>query len=111
MTVLCFFTYQTYFLTEATQVSALVVLNQQYKNSSKYGTLTAARYIFPIPDSAAVCAFKMKATDGRIVTGVVKETKNAMNMFEEAVNNGSWAGITYEITSDGQFKSTRVSTI
>ncbi len=86
-------------------VSALVELKQQYTNPPGNGNLTAARYIVPIPGNAAVCAFKLEDSDGRILAGVVKETEKAKKDFEKAVSKGKWSGLAYEITGDGESNS------
>ncbi|KLO07314.1 hypothetical protein SCHPADRAFT_654222 [Schizopora paradoxa] len=81
-------------------VSALVQLEQRYINPNGNGLLSNAQYVFPIPGNAAVCEFKMKDSDGRVVSGVVKETEEAKQEFQDAVDEGKWAGVAYEITAD-----------
>ena len=83
-------------------MSALIVVTQTYRNNPQNGALTAARYIFPIPEGASVCAFKMELTNGDVVSGTVQEISKAQKIFQTAVNNGEWAGLAYEITSDSK---------
>ncbi len=66
------------------------------------GQLSSAQYVFPTPGNAAVCAFKMENSDGRVVSGVVKESEEAKQDFQDAVDEGKWAGVAYEITADGK---------
>lgn len=86
-------------------VSALVVITQRYSTTSSNGSLTNARYLFPIPEGASVCAFKMELTNGSVVSGVVKDTEKAKKVFQDAVSQGEWAGLAYEITADGELTS------
>ncbi|EIW62130.1 uncharacterized protein TRAVEDRAFT_117138 [Trametes versicolor FP-101664 SS1] len=81
-------------------VSALVVITQKYLTTFSSGSLTNARYLFPIPEGASVCAFKMELTNGSVVSGVVKDTEKAKKVFQDAVSQGEWAGLAYEITAD-----------
>ncbi|KAI0634382.1 hypothetical protein C8Q77DRAFT_1055509 [Trametes polyzona] len=81
-------------------VSALVTMTQGYRTRFSNGRLTDARYIFPIPEGASVCAFKMELSDGSTVSGVVKDTEKAKKVFQDAVSQGEWAGLAYEITAD-----------
>lgn len=83
-------------------MSALVQLKQQYINPRENGHLSNAQYVFPTPGNAAVCAFKMEDSDGRVVAGIVKETEEAKLEFQQAVSEGKWAGVAYEITADGK---------
>lgn len=86
-------------------VSALVVITQKYLTTFSNGSLTNARYLFPIPEGASVCAFKMELTNGSVVSGVVKDTEKAKKVFQDAVSQGEWAGLAYEITADGELTS------
>ena len=83
-------------------VSARVELVQVYENASKLKNATA-QYIFPIPANAAVCAFKMKTADGRVVEAVVKKLETARREYEDAVANDQWAGLLQQVTGDGQY--------
>ncbi|EMD34616.1 hypothetical protein CERSUDRAFT_125208 [Gelatoporia subvermispora B] len=81
-------------------VSALVIITQKYRNSSANGQLTTARYLFPIPEGASICAFKIELSNGSSVSGVVQETETAKKVYQDAVDQGEWAGLAYEITAD-----------
>lgn len=82
-------------------VSARVELTQIYSNADVLQN-AGARYLFPIPDNAAVCAFRMETADGRAVRSVVKEKELAKQEFKGAVKSGKWAGLLEEITGDGE---------
>ena len=60
----------------------------------------AAEYLFPVPENAAVCEFKMERSDGRVVKAVVKELDEAKQEFAEAVAEDKWASMLYEATPD-----------
>ncbi|KAH9924780.1 von Willebrand factor type A domain-containing protein [Fomitopsis serialis] len=81
--------------------SARVALSQRFDatEASSGGSLTAVRYIFPIPASAAVCAFELKAA-GRRLVGKVKELKAARKEFDVAVSQGELAGLLAEASAD-----------
>jgi hypothetical protein len=64
---------------------------------------TAARYIFPVPANAAVCAFRMETADGTVVRGVVKELVKAQKEYKDAINKGKWAGLLEQVTGDGAY--------
>ncbi|KDR71708.1 hypothetical protein GALMADRAFT_776428 [Galerina marginata CBS 339.88] len=81
-------------------VSARVVLTQLYVNDRCNDKSFSAQYVFPIPLSGAVCAFKMQTSGGQVVTGVVKERSKARNEYDIAILNNRWAGLLYEATSD-----------
>ncbi|KAF8887014.1 hypothetical protein CPB84DRAFT_1849934 [Gymnopilus junonius] len=77
---------------------ARVVLTQLYTNNVDKSS--AAQYVFPVPASGAVCAFKMQTSDGQVVNGVVKERSKAKNEYDVAIMNNKWAGLMYEATPD-----------
>jgi Ca-activated chloride channel family protein len=54
-----------------------------------------ATYIFPLPDRAAVTAFRMEVA-GRVIDGVLKERGEARREYDEALAKGHRAGITEE---------------
>lgn len=82
-------------------MSALVVITQKYLAAFSHSHLTNARYLIPIPEGASVCAFRMQLSNGSVVSGEVKETEKAKKIFHDAVAQGEWAGLAYEITADG----------
>jgi hypothetical protein len=81
-------------------VSARVTLTQTYLNTSDSRDVVA-KYIFPIPARAAVCAFEMRTQDGKVVHGLVKEKEQAKKEYDEAVSQGKWAGLLSEVGKDG----------
>jgi Ca-activated chloride channel family protein len=54
-----------------------------------------ATYIFPLPDRAAVTAFRMEVA-GRVVEGVLKERGEARRDYDQAIQSGKRAAITEE---------------
>ncbi|KDR71710.1 hypothetical protein GALMADRAFT_143511 [Galerina marginata CBS 339.88] len=81
-------------------VSARVILKQLYLNDRDNDRSSSSQYAFPVPAKGAVCAFKMQASGGQVVTGVVKERSKAMSEYEIAISNNQWAGLLYEATPD-----------
>ncbi|KAI0786927.1 von Willebrand factor type A domain-containing protein [Abortiporus biennis] len=80
-------------------VSARVSLTQVYSNSSTDRT-ARAKYVFPIPARAAVCAFQMNTEDGRTIRGVCKESKQAAEEHEKAVQQGKLTSLVEWATDD-----------
>ncbi|ACZ85702.1 VIT domain-containing protein [Streptosporangium roseum] len=58
-----------------------------------------ATYVFPLPDRAAVTAFKMEA-DGRVIEGVLKERGQARADYDRALAEGRRAAIAEEDRPD-----------
>ncbi|GAA3509302.1 Ca-activated chloride channel family protein [Streptosporangium album] len=58
-----------------------------------------ATYVFPLPDRAAVTAFRMEA-DGRIIEGILKERGQARADYDQAVAEGRRAAIAEEDRPD-----------
>lgn len=79
------------------------MLTQIYTNVSE--TLTSrAKYVFPVPSRAAVCAFEMHA-DGRAIIGVSKEKSKAAAEHETAISEGKATGLLEWVTDDSQCSS------
>ena len=89
-------------------VSARVILTQLYISDHNNDSSSRAQYIFSVPVTGAVCAFKMRATGGQEVTGVVKERSKAKKEYEIAISNDKWAGLLYETTPDGKSRRTHL---
>ncbi|KAF5377154.1 hypothetical protein D9615_006359 [Tricholomella constricta] len=79
--------------------SARITLSQTYSNPLDT-TTSRCKYMFPVPASAAICAFRMKTSDDRIVNGVVKEKETAQEEFDKAVRDGQFAGLVNYVTDD-----------
>ncbi|MFB9674182.1 VIT domain-containing protein [Streptosporangium vulgare] len=58
-----------------------------------------ATYVFPLPDRAAVTAFRMEA-DGRVIEGVLKERGQARADYDQAISQGKRAAIAEEDRPD-----------
>jgi hypothetical protein len=84
------------------KVSARVALKQTFSNSSDSAT-GSAKYVFPVPASAAVCAFELQFEDGSVVTGVAKEKKLASKEYDDAVRAGKPSGLVDWVADDGLF--------
>ncbi|KAG0694383.1 hypothetical protein DFH29DRAFT_1006381 [Suillus ampliporus] len=58
------------------------MLSQVFENESESPT-SRAKYVFPLPANAAICAFELKHADGRVMTGVakLKEKSEAAETF------------------------------
>ncbi|KZV91279.1 VIT-domain-containing protein [Exidia glandulosa HHB12029] len=76
--------------------SAHVIVTQTFQNTSA----SEARYIFPTPANAAVCAFRMQTSGGRAVHARVKELERAKEDFESALAQDKWAGLLQEVAAD-----------
>jgi hypothetical protein len=59
--------------------------------------------MFPVPASAAICAFKMTTSDGRTVTGVAKERESAREEYEQALRAGQFTGLVNYVTDDSWY--------
>ncbi|KAF9232854.1 vault protein inter-alpha-trypsin domain-containing protein [Melanogaster broomeanus] len=80
-------------------VSARIVITQTFQNPS--GSPTGrAKYLFPLPANAAVCAFDLEFEDGRMLVGEVKEKETAAQAFTDAVEGGRKAGLVERVTDD-----------
>jgi len=87
-----------------TTVSARVTLRQTFVNSSEIAT-GHAKYVFPVPARAAVCAFEMHFADGRIITGVSKEKVLAAKEHENAIRAGKASGLVDWVTDDSSLRN------
>lgn len=65
-----------------------VNITQNFKNTTD--DWVHGRYVFPLPDGAAVDAMQFKVGD-RIIKGVIKEKQEAKAIFEEAKKSGKKA--------------------
>ncbi|MEO8698730.1 MAG: VIT domain-containing protein [Kofleriaceae bacterium] len=74
-------------------VIAAIEVAQTFVNTT--GTPIEATYIFPLPDRAAVHAFRMEVA-GRVIDGVVEERGAAREQYDEAIAKGHRAAITEE---------------
>jgi hypothetical protein len=81
-------------------VSAHITLRQTFANPSQTST-SRAKYVFPVPARAAVCAFEMQFKDGRIIKGVAKENGQAIQEHEQALNEGKATALVNWVSDDG----------
>ncbi|EAU92984.1 von Willebrand domain-containing protein [Coprinopsis cinerea okayama7 len=79
--------------------TAKVTLIQKFFNASAVST-GRAKYCFPVPASAAICAFQMITSDGRTLRGECKEKEQAREDFEAALAGGRTAGLLDYVTDD-----------
>lgn len=61
-----------------------------------------ARYVFPVPSRATICAFSMVTADGHLVYAQAKDTIEAMKEFEAAVAEGGAAALQEQVSGDSQ---------
>jgi Vault protein inter-alpha-trypsin domain len=87
-------------------VSARVTLRQKFSNASELPT-SRAKYVFPVPARAAVCAFEMHFADGRVITGVSKEKELAAQEHMAAIREGKASGLVDWVTDDCLFDHSR----
>lgn len=81
-------------------VSAKVALSQVFVNNSDAPT-PRAKYVFPVPARAAVCAFEMQMEDGRVINGIAKEKQKAAEEHRKAIKQGRVTGLTEWAKDDG----------
>ena len=77
-----------------------MTVTQQFWQYSPNG-LPRAKYVFPVPARAAVCAFEMIAEDGTVITAVAKEKEEAKREHEAALRQGQMTGLVEHVTDDG----------
>ena len=75
-------------------------MSQTYANTSETAT-NRAKYVFPVPSRAAVCAFDLEHADGRRIIGVAKEKIKATEEHEKAIREGKFTGLLEWVTDDG----------
>ncbi|RXW16012.1 hypothetical protein EST38_g9851 [Candolleomyces aberdarensis] len=78
---------------------ARITLVQRFYNPTP-NRIGRAKYCFPVPASAAICAFQFKSSDGRILRGECKEKDLAQEQYEAAVASGQMAGLLEYVTDD-----------
>ena len=83
-------------------MSAHVVVFHKFRNESEKAT-GRAKYVFPVPARAAVCAFQMETSDGDIVVGEVKEKTEAEAQYKAALEAGKMAGMVNWAGDDGEY--------
>lgn len=82
-------------------VSARVTVRQEFVNPSMTST-SRAKYIFPLPAHAAVCAFEMHTTGGRRIVGEAKEKSEAEREHKEALKQGITTGLVERVAGDSE---------
>ncbi|KAH0831411.1 hypothetical protein J3R83DRAFT_14082 [Lanmaoa asiatica] len=80
-------------------VSSRIVLTQTFYNPSDEPT-GRAKYVFPLPANAAVCAFELELEDGSVIVGEVKEKQEAALTFARAVEQGKTTALVERVTDD-----------
>lgn len=69
---------------------ATIQVEQQFQNTTN--DWVNGRYVFPLPEGAAVDSLRLVIGD-RIINGVVKEKQQAKQIFEQAKRQGKKAGL------------------
>ncbi|KAF7979825.1 hypothetical protein HWV62_40904 [Athelia sp. TMB] len=80
-------------------VTARVLLTQRYVNNAPSAT-ARAKYVFPVPSRAAVCAFELTHADGRVIVGEAKEKTKAADEHAEALKEGRVTALVEWATDD-----------
>ncbi|TFY72209.1 hypothetical protein EVG20_g786 [Dentipellis fragilis] len=80
-------------------VSAEITISHTFTNPDNSDT-GSAKYVFPLPARAAVCAFEMRRSDDEVISGVVKEKDLAAREYDDAVRDGHFAGLVEAATDD-----------
>ncbi|KAI6101003.1 hypothetical protein EV401DRAFT_2105632 [Pisolithus croceorrhizus] len=66
-------------------VSARIVLTQVFENESDQPT-ARAKYVFPLPERSAVCAFELEHADGRVIV-VERVTDDSHGIYSSACHS------------------------
>lgn len=82
-------------------MSCRVIVTQRYENELDEPT-PMARYVFPVPSRAAICAFSMMTGDGRLVYAEAKDKVKATEEFEAAVGERKAAALQEQVSGDSQ---------
>ena len=75
---------------EVNGLLANITVTQSFRNESD--DWVNGRYVFPLPEGAAVDSLKIEIGE-RVILGVVKEKQEAIKTFEEAKRQGKKAGL------------------
>lgn len=81
-------------------VSARVDVIQIFNNPVSTST-PRAKYVFPLPARAAVCAFNMTTSSGRVIVGIAKEKGQAKAEFEQAIHERKKTALVEWASNDG----------
>ncbi len=79
-----------------------VVLTQVFLNNLSSPS-PRAKYVFPVPSGAAVCAFQMCTSDDRLIIGVAKEKNKASKEHKEAVLEGKETALVEWVSDDSAY--------
>ncbi|KAF7437223.1 hypothetical protein PC9H_004059 [Pleurotus ostreatus] len=80
-------------------VSAKVTIDQVYSNPSDTAT-SRAKYLFPVPASAAICAFEARKSDGTVIVSKCMDKDLAAERHERAIRDGKFTGLLETVTDD-----------
>src|SRR5436190_14907650 len=69
-------------------MSQRTTIEQTFVNAEPHAI--EAVYTFPLPESAAVCGFEV-VTGDRVLTGKIEESEQAIEQYQEAVDDGHGA--------------------
>lgn len=92
-------------------VLARVTLTQYFAATNHIEVPAKAKYVFPVPSGGAVCAFEMRTSNGKVLVGEVKESRQADNEFKEAVSQDRTAGLLAKASPDGTHLADCVATV
>ncbi|KAF4572545.1 hypothetical protein EYR36_007053 [Pleurotus pulmonarius] len=80
-------------------VSAKVTIDQVYSNPTDAAT-SRAKYLFPVPASAAICAFEARKSDGSVIVSKCMDKDLAAERHERAIRDGKFTGLLETVTDD-----------
>lgn len=82
-------------------MSSRIVLTQTFYNPSDRPT-GRAKYVFPLPANAAVCAFEFELEDGSVIVGEIKEKEEAAQTFTHAVEQERVVALVERVMDDSK---------
>lgn len=80
--------------------SAIVTVTQQYYHARPTQAIRPAQYSFPLPASAAICAFELVTGDGVVINAVAKEIEEAWQEHQAALARGQSTALVEYSTDD-----------
>ncbi|KAJ8520584.1 hypothetical protein ONZ45_g2604 [Pleurotus djamor] len=80
-------------------VTARVTIDQVFSNPENTAT-SRAKYLFPVPASACLCAFEARKANGDIIVGKCMDKDRAREKHEAAIRQGKLTGLLENVTDD-----------
>lgn len=83
----------------------MVTLTQTFETGPAHGLLYSAKYQFPLPENAAVCAFEMRFQNGKVTRLATKERNKAEDAYFKASHAGRAVGLTGRCSDNSELSS------